>query len=399
VTDRKLAEAERERLLRAAEEARAAAEAASRAKDEFLSVVSHELRTPLASILGWVGVLKTGATGANATRALATIERSGRAQAKLIEDLLDASRMITGQLRLDLRLVDLPVVMRQALDAIRPTAEARGVRLDAWIDHSAGPVAGDTDRLQQIAWNLLSNAVKFTPAGGLVEMRLERRELDVALVVRDTGRGIARDFLPFIFERFRQADSAEVRRSGGLGLGLAIVRHLVELHGGSVAAASEGEGHGATFTILLPLARIPESVPEGGPAPRLLGGLRVLVVDDDFDAQDSVRTLLEAHGARVTVAGSVREARDVLRDASPDVLVSDIRLPDEDGYALVRELRTAGPLRLLPAIAIMGCPDEEDAGRAVRAGFQVRLTKPVDPELLLAAVYQLTGRSSRARQP
>jgi len=229
-------------------------QAANRAKDEFLSVVSHELRTPLAAMLGWVAVLKTGATGNRAARALDTIERSGRAQAKLIEDLLDASRMITGKLRLDLRLVDLPSIIRQGIETIRPTAEAKGVRLEARLDPSAGPVVGDADRLQQIAWNLLSNAVKFTPAGGSIRIELDRGDVDVRLTVRDTGRGITAAFLPFIFERFWQAESAESRRSGGLGLGLAIVRHLVEMHGGSVAAASEGEGRGATFTVTMPLA-------------------------------------------------------------------------------------------------------------------------------------------------
>ena len=254
VTERKLLDAERERLLQEAERARVDAEAANRAKDEFLSVVSHELRTPLAAMLGWVGVLKTGAKGDRAARALETIERSGRAQAKLIEDLLDASRMITGKLRLDLRLVDLPTVLRQAIDVIRPTAEVKGVGVEAQLDPSAGPVVGDIDRIQQIAWNLLSNAVKFTPKRGSIRIALERGDSEVQLTVSDTGRGIAPTFLPFIFERFRQAETAEVRRTGGLGLGLAIVRHLVEMHGGSVSAASEGEGRGATFTVTIPLA-------------------------------------------------------------------------------------------------------------------------------------------------
>lgn len=253
VTDRKRAEEERLLLLKAERTARGQAEAATRAKDQFLSVVSHELRTPLAAMLGWVNVLKTGVTGERAARALETIERSGRVQAKLIEDLLDVSRVITGQMRLDLRLVDLPSLMRQALDTIRPTAEAKAVRIEAHLDPSAGPVAGDADRLQQIAWNLLSNALKFTPTGGFVEVCLERRELDVRLVVRDTGQGISPAFLPFIFDRFRQADRAESRRMRGLGLGLAIVRHLVELHGGTVAAASVGQGQGATFTCTFPL--------------------------------------------------------------------------------------------------------------------------------------------------
>ncbi|HYD47273.1 MAG TPA: HAMP domain-containing sensor histidine kinase, partial [Terriglobales bacterium] len=254
VTERKLAEAEQARLLAAERRARAQAEAAIRSKDEFLSVISHELRTPLAAILGWVNVLKSGVSGEKAAKALSTIERSGRAQAKLIEDLLDVSRIITGRMRLDLRLTDLPAVISQAIDTVRPTADAKRVNLTSHCDPSAGPVVGDVDRLQQIVWNLLSNAIKFTPSGGSVELRLSRQRSHVRLTVTDTGRGIERDFLPFIFERFSQADRADSRRHGGLGLGLAIVRHLAELHGGMVSVQSEGEGKGSTFTVTLPLA-------------------------------------------------------------------------------------------------------------------------------------------------
>jgi signal transduction histidine kinase/ActR/RegA family two-component response regulator len=403
VAERKRAESEREALLRTAERARSDAEAASRAKDEFLSVVSHELRTPLAAMLGWVSVLKTGAAGERAARALETIERSGRAQAKLIEDLLDVSRIVSGGMRLDLRLVDLPGVIREALDTIRPTAEVKGVRLVAHVDASAGPVAGDADRLQQVAWNLLSNAVKFTPAGGHVEACLERRDDEVRFVVRDTGRGIAADFLPFVFERFRQADTSVSRRTGGLGLGLAIVRHLVELHGGAVGVASAGEGQGAEFTITLPLTPLRVDAARTGRSPRLLAGLDILVVDDDVDTQESLRLLLEGHGAQVVTAGSVGEAREALRRLTPDVVVSDIGLPDEDGYALVRELRATDRLRPIPAIAITGRDAQQDAGRAVAAGYQVRLDKPVDLELLVAAIAQLTvvrgGTSSSGRRP
>jgi PAS domain S-box-containing protein len=395
ITARKRAEAERESLLRTAERARGDAEAASRAKDEFLSVVSHELRTPLAAMLGWVSVLKAGASGERASRALETIERSGRAQAKLIEDLLDVSRIVTGGMRLDLRLVDLPAVIREALDTIRPTAEVKGVRLAAHVDPTAGPVAGDADRLQQVAWNLLSNAVKFTPAGGSVEICLERRADDVRFVVRDTGRGIVADFLPFVFERFRQADSSVSRRTGGLGLGLAIVRHLVELHGGTVAVASDGEGHGAEFTITLPLTPFRVDAARAGPAPQLLGGFTILVVDDDVDTQESLRILLETHGARVVTAGSVGEAREALRRLTPEAVVSDIGLPDEDGYALVRELRATDRLRPIPAIAVTGRDAQQDAGRAIAAGYQARLDKPVDLELLVAAISQLTAGSGR----
>ncbi len=392
VSDRRQAEETRLRLLESERQARAAAEAAMRTKDEFLSVVSHELRTPLASILGWVNVLKSGATGDKVHRAVESIERSGRAQAKLIEDLLDVSRVITGKMRLDLRLVDLPAAMRQAAEVISPTASAKGVELLVHIDEDAGPVAGDLDRLQQIAWNLLSNAVKFTPSGGTVELCLERRDDDACLIVRDTGRGITRDLLPFIFERFRQADQADSRRHGGLGLGLAIVRHLVELHGGGVAVASDGEGCGATFTVKLPL-------PTGGgresevPA-RLLAGLRVLVVDDDFDVLDGLRIVLEGQGARVTVAGSMREACDLLRESAPDVAISDIRLRDADGYALVRELRASDRLRKIPAIAITGLDSDNRVERATEAGFDLCLGKPVDSGTLVNAIFSLVTKNT-----
>ena len=286
-------------------------------------------------------------------------------------------------------MVDLPAVLRGALDTIRPTADAKGVRIEAWLDPTAGPVAGDADRLQQVAWNILSNAVKFTPTGGLVQIRLERRDDDVR-VVRDTGRGISREFLPFVFERFRQEDSAASRRTGGVGLGLAIVRHLLELHGGTVAVASDGEGRGAEFTITLPLTPVRLDGARSDRLPSLLDGPRVLVVDDALEAQEAIRVILEAHGARVTLARSVREARDLLREAPPDVLVSDIRLPDEDGYTLVRELRAMDRLRPIPAIAVTCHDAEEDEGHAVAAGYQVRLSKPVDPELLIAAIAQLT---------
>jgi hypothetical protein len=268
------------------------------------------------------------------------------------------------------------------------------VRIEAYLDPAAGPIAGDADRLQQITWNLLSNAVKFTPAGGLVTVKLERREGHVRLLVRDTGCGIAPAFLPFIFERFRQGASAETRRTGGLGLGLAIVRNLAELHGGSVAATSEGDGTGAEFAVTLPLTPLKR---DGGGESidiRLLHGLRLLVVDDDPDTQASLRLVLEAHGAQVTIAGTAREAREAMRQLAPDVLVSDIRLPDDDGYALARELRASDRLRRTAAIAISGCDDDGDGRHAFMAGYHVRLSKPVDPELLLAAITQLTRRSA-----
>lgn len=392
ISDQKLAERERECLLQAADQARADAEAANRAKDAFLSVVSHELRTPLASIMGWVTVLRNGVSGDRARRAIETIERSGRAQAKLIEDLVDASRMITGRMRLEMRAVDLPALLTQAAEAIRPTVNAKRVNLVTRLDSTA-TVVGDPERLQQIAWNLLSNAVKFTPSGGTVELTLERAGSDVRVAVRDTGRGIARDFLPFVFQRFRQADRVEGRRSGGLGLGLAIARHLVELHGGSIAATSDGEGLGATFTVTLPLAPDLSASAQGDTTRRLLARVHALVVDDDFDAQEACRFVLESQGARVTVAGSAEEARELLKDTSVDIVVSDIRLPGADGYALVHELRATQGSSYIPAIAVTGLTDPEDETRATQAGFDARLTKPFDPELLVGAVSQLAART------
>ncbi len=389
VTERKAAEAERERLLAVAETARAQAEEASRTKDEFLSVVSHELRTPLASILGWTTVLKTGATGERAARAVHTIERSARMQAKLIEDLLDVSWIVSGRMRLDLRLLDLPAIVREAIDAISPTADAKGVRLHAEVEPSAGPLAGDRDRLHQVAWNLLSNAVKFTPRGGRIDVRLVRREEDVQLVVRDTGCGIAPEFLPFVFERFRQAHTVASRRTGGLGLGLAIVRHLVELHGGEVTADSDGPGHGAAFTVTLPLMRMTTDAED---VPQVLSGRRILLVEDDDESRAGITALLEAHGADVVAVASAVEARRALQIRHPDLLVSDIRLPGEDGYALIRDLRSLPTLRTLPAIAITG-EDTEDEHRVAAAGYHLRLAKPVDPRLFITAAAQLAARA------
>jgi PAS domain S-box-containing protein len=391
VTERKRSEEALARLLASERQARAEAETALRTRDEFLSIVSHELRTPLASILGWVNVLKAGASGDKAAAAVQAIERSGRAQAKLIEDLLDVSRVITGQMRLDLRLVDLPAVLRQAVDTIRPTAGTKGVRLDVHLDETAGPVAGDVDRLQQIAWNLLSNAVKFTPSGGTVELRLQRRAIDVCLTVRDTGRGIPPAFLPYVFERFRQAERADSRRTGGLGLGLAIVRHLTELHGGAVAVASEGEGHGATFTVTLPLTMLAESAGDAAAASRL-SGVRVLVIDDDPDTRDALQLVLQGHGAQVTAAGSGAEARACIASAAPDVIISDLRLPGEDGYDLLRAMRAIDRFRSTPAIAITGLDSDDRIEAAESAGYDLRLGKPIDAEALVNAVTDLLTR-------
>ena len=396
VTERKRAEEERERLLAEAERVRAEAEATNRAKDQLLSIVSHELRTPLASMLGWVRVLRQGKVSPErAARALQTIERSGRMQAELIDDLLDVSRIVTGRLRLNLGPVDLQAVAQAALDAIRPDTAGNGVRLEASLD-AGGTVLGDAIRLQQIVSNLLNNAVKFTPAGGCVELRIERADRAARLVVRDTGRGIAPEFLPQIFEPFRQADDVKTRTAGGLGLGLAIARSLVQQHGGTVKAESAGEGTGSTFTVTLPLmdgtiieAAERESDLPRRPVPRL-DGLRVLIVDDELEACEALGVLLEERGAKVTMVASVPDARAALDNWEPDVLVSDIRMPGEDGYALVRELRATGRLRAVPAVAITGYDQEGD--RAAAAGFHACFRKPVEPDNLVALLASLAGR-------
>ena len=395
VTGRKLADQERERLLAEARQARAEAEAANQAKDQLLSIVSHELRTPLASMMGWVRVLSQGKlTPERTARALQTIERSGRLQAEMIDDLLDVSRIVTGRLRLNLRRVDLGAVARAALDAIRPDAAAKEIRLEASV--AAGvAVVGDTTRLEQIVSNLLNNALKFTPAGGCVELRLERSADEARLVVRDTGRGIAPEFLPQIFEPFRQADDVKRRKTGGLGLGLAIVRSLIEQHRGSVKAESAGQDAGATFTVTLPLSDAPaaDAVDPGdavrGNAPRL-DGVRVLLVDDEIEACEALGALLMERGAEVAMVFSARAAREALDKWQPDVLMSDIRMPGEDGYALVKHLRATR--RAIPAVAITAYHHERNGDRAAAAGFDAYLSKPVEPEGLVALLASLTAR-------
>jgi PAS domain S-box-containing protein len=398
VTDRKHAEEERSRLLAAEREARASAEAANRTKDEFLATLSHELRTPLNAILGWSQLLRMGGVqGEEFQHALETIERNGRAQARLVDDLLDLSRIITGKLKLEAQVVDLPTIVDAALDSVRPTAEARGVRLLPVLDSHATPVKGDANRLQQIAWNLLTNAVKFTPQGGRVEVYLTRVDDRAELVVNDTGAGISPEFLPYVFDRLRQADSSSTRRHGGLGLGLAIVRHLVELHGGDVRANSAGLGHGATFTVSLPLAKTAKTTrtnngsTPGSATPHVLDGVRVLVVEDEADARELVSKILKIGGAEVTAVASASEAMKIFSGLAPQVLLSDISMPDEDGYALIRRIRALpDPAQAhTPAIAVTALARKEDRRDALDAGYQRHITKPIDPGALTKAVAEL----------
>ena len=416
IRQRQRAEEERAQLLvqeqkaRAeAEKARAEAENLNRLKDEFLSTVSHELRTPLNAILGWSQILRNKRVDEAAmNRALETIERNARSQAQLIDDLLDISRIITGKIRLNVQTVELLPVIEAAMDTVRPSADAKNIRLQSVLDPAGGPVLGDSERLQQIVWNLLSNAIKFTSKQGRVQVCLQRINSHVEIVVADTGQGISAEFLPYVFERFRQADSSITRSFGGLGLGLAIVRQLVELHGGTVHAESPGEGQGSTFTVKLPLIAVgltaiePERVHPavGGSVPfdcsPRLDGLRILIVDDDADIRDLLTYTLEVCGAEVMAAASADEAISVLTASSTpmDILISDIGMPDEDGYALLRRVRALEPEHKggIPAIALTAYARTQDRRAALLAGFQSHVAKPVEPAELIAVIANLAGR-------
>ncbi len=451
LTERKQAEEEREELLLREQAARASAEAANRSKDDFLAIVSHELRTPMTAILGWVGMLQTGRLDDVRVRdALETIERNANLQMQLIEDLLDISRIVQGNLSLNFGRVDLVEVIAEAIEVVQPSADDKAIQLESVFDTSLEPIWGDSDRLQQVVLNLLSNAIKFTPNGGRVEVRLslvtghssfvedgqpktnERQVLQLSrpeqrtasqgqmtkdkfaqIQVSDTGKGISPEFLPYVFERFRQADSTSTRSNKGLGLGLAIARHLVELHGGTIAAQSQGIGQGATFTVKLPFAAVPPSEdaqinntnqlqpPTIGEDlapldnPPKLDGLRVLVVDDEADTRKWISTVLQECGAEVIAVGSTGEALAAFEQLRPDVLVSDISMPDEDGYALIRKIRELEPVtgRRIPAVALTGYARVEDYREAIAAGFQLHVAKPLRAAELIAVVASL-GRMS-----
>jgi signal transduction histidine kinase len=401
---REWAEQERARLLVLEQAARKQAEEANRTKDEFLATLSHELRTPLNAILGWVQVLRTGKLDpAAGARALETIERNARSQAQLIADLLDVSRIITGKLRLDFKPVELRRIIDSALETVRPAADAKGILLDISIGPLASPVLGDADRLQQVTWNLLSNAIKFTPRAGRVEVRLREEGGNAVIRVSDSGIGIRPDFLPYVFDRFRQAEGSITRTHGGLGLGLSIVRHLIELHGGTAEVESTGEGEGATFTVRLPLrAELAEDDPLDRTGvtpglfstPDLLTGVRVVVVEDEADTRELLALALQQCGAEVAAFGSVPEALAAFDLAVPDVLLSDIGVPGEDGYSLIRKVRARQPALggNVPAAALTAYARAEDRLRALEAGYQTHLAKPVDPAELIATVARLAGR-------
>ncbi|HEY0723799.1 MAG TPA: ATP-binding protein, partial [Pyrinomonadaceae bacterium] len=397
------AAAENERLYRQAEES-------SRLKEEFLATISHELRTPLSAILGWTRMLRLGQlTPDNIAKALDTIERNARAQAQLVDDLLDVSRIITGKLRMDVRPADPNAFIDAAVEAVRPAADAKGVRVQKVVDTGLLSIPGDPVRLQQIVWNLLSNAIKFTPRDGRVQIRSERVNSHLEIIVSDTGQGISADFLPHVFDRFRQADQKTSRQHGGMGLGLAIVRHLVELHGGTVRAHSDGEGKGATFTVMLPISPVYQVDSTGGrvhPGARdllppddstdRLDGLKILVVDDEADTRDLLKQGLEYSGATVKVVSSASEALESLKQATPDVLISDIGMPGTDGYDFIRQVRKLSAQQggRVAAIALTAYTRIEDRLQALRAGYDMHVPKPVELTELVAVAVSLARRNS-----
>jgi PAS domain S-box-containing protein len=408
---------ERTRLYEAEQRARLEAETANRLKDDFLATISHELRSPLNSILGWVALLREGKLSEQATAsALKTVERSARAQNRIISDLLDVARIVNGQLRLNMRTLEPGPIIEAGVEAVRPAAEAKGVLLRMDLDCKAGPIATDSDRLQQIVWNLVSNAIKFTSKGGIVEVRLRRVGLDVELVVTDTGAGISPEFLGFVFERFRQADSSSTRKQGGLGLGLAIVRHLVELHGGTIRVESEGVGKGSVFVVRLPRASRTNAMAEERmhlepalDAAKLestppLNGLKVLVIDEETNARDLMSAILASCDVDVRTAGSAAEALSILGDGPqwrPDVLIADIGITKSDDFELMRRLRTLPPERggRVPAVALTPHARVEDRVTALAMGFQMHVPKPVEPAELLTVLGSVTGRLARNTGP
>ena len=402
VTDAKAAERVRQELLRSERTARTAAEAANRAKDEFLAVVSHELRTPLTAMLGWSSMLQPADLASEkARRAFEVIERNTRAQAQLVDDLLDVSRIVSGKLSLEAGTVNVSRIVESALDAVRRSAAAKSVDLRSHVEGTLQPIRGDAARLQQVVSNLLSNAVKFTPAGGRVEVDVRLAPERVTIEVRDTGAGIPPEMLQRIFERFQQGDSSSRRSQGGLGLGLAIARHITELHGGTIVAASEGPGKGSTFTVTLPAVAPAKTAETGGapqrgetPAEPDIAGVRVLLVDDEQDTLELFGAALNQRGARVTgVSDAAAALRELERDV-PDVLISDIGMPGVDGYDLIREVRARTPERggHVPAIALTAYAMGTDLGRAVDAGYQRHVTKPLDPQVLARAVADVIRR-------
>ena len=390
----------RAHLYEAERTARNAAESANRIKDEFLAVLSHELRTPLNPILGWAKLMRSRKLDqATSDRALETIERNAKLQTQLIEDLLDVSRILQGKLNLNFEPINLVSVIEAAIETVRLSAQAKSIQIQIILESSVGEVLGDANRLQQVIWNILSNAIKFTPTGGEVKIKLEQVDSQVQICVTDTGKGIVPEFLHYVFDYFRQADGATTRKFGGLGLGLAIVRHLVELHGGTVQAESLGEGKGATFTVKLPcLEDESKEIKDEKDNSSLvatqflpLSGLEILVVDDDADMREFLPFMLEQYGASVTVAASAIEALTALSQSQLNLIISDIGMPEMDGYMLMRQVRSLEPEQggTIPAIALTAYAGEMDYQQAIAVGFQLHISKPVDPEELVKAIVLL----------
>jgi PAS domain S-box-containing protein len=403
ITERKRAEHEHEQLLSSEHAARTEAELANRTKDEFLATVSHELRTPLNAMVGWARMLRAGKLDEDkVNHAIEIIDRNAKAQAKLIEDILDVSRIVAGKVRLDPLPVELRQIIEAAVDSIRPAADSKQVQLKLDLDSAMGMVSGDPARLQQVVWNLLSNAIKFTPNDGQVEIQLKEIGANVQISVSDTGEGIMAEFLPHIFDRFRQADSSTTRKHSGLGLGLAIVRHLVELHHGTVDAYSAGERQGARFTVTLPIMRVHMKEPiehyglgdsERKQSKVALNGLRILYVEDDVDSRQALAAVLMQYDAEVRTVATVHEALGLLTNWRPDLLISDIGLPDEDGYDLIRKVRARQPEDggTIPAIALTGYAGVSEHALALSAGYQKYLVKPIKPENLAEIIGTIVG--------
>jgi PAS domain S-box-containing protein len=408
----------KDELLVSEQDARHEAEAANRSKDEFLAMVSHELRTPLNAMMGWIHILRTPSSNeAHRTQALDVIERNAKSQSQIIDDILEVSRIITGKFRLNRQLLDLAPVIHAAIDSVRHIAEPKGIELDSYLDADIEQVSGDPTRLQQVVWNLLSNAIKFTPQGGRVEVRLERADNEARITVSDTGKGITSEFMPYIFDRFRQADASTTRQYSGLGLGLAIVRHLVEMHGGRVKATSDGENKGSTFTVYLPVTikaqqsfeNTIESDEEDWPASSAsqpdLTGIWIVEIDDEADARELLAVVLEQWGAKVSSSGSCDEVVRLIEGESdgarPDVLIADIAMPGQDGFTLIRKIRSLPQDKggAIPAIALTAYAGDDDRSKVLSAGFQMHLAKPVSLVKLGAIVKKLAAGNGSVFDP
>ncbi len=404
IVERKLIERERERLLQSKQTARAEAERANRLKDEFLATISHELRTPLNSIIGWMKILSEGADAPMTAHAMEVIERNARVQAQLVEDILDISRMVSGKMPLHLEAADPKQLVEAAIETLRPTLTVRNLTLQTDIAEAVTPLTADAMRLQQVVWNLLSNAIKFTPDGGQVFLSLRQRNDCLCLEVRDSGEGIAADFLPFVFDRFRQADGSTTRRHGGLGLGLAIAQAVVAAHNGTIQAASEGVGKGACFTVELPILAPPtatdaetaENIKTTAADAAQLAGTRILIVDDHPDTRDLLEFILSQNPALVQTAASVQDALAVVQEWQPHLILSDLGMPDAGGYQLIEQLHSINGAGQIPVVALTGYAMDEERLRALRVGFQGFLTKPVNPDKLLALLVELRQRQPQA---